>query len=219
MRIALLLAAVLFPGTALAQIVTGPAKAIDGDMLELGGQRIRLHGIDAPEVTQVCTRGGAAWGCGREAAQVLAGFVDGQQVECTMIATDDQTRKLAACKVNDLDLGASMIEAGLALAVPKDSGPYTETEARIRGLGLGLWGSTFSEPAAFRAANPGLFKLPVRSAPSRVEARPARAIFWRSCGEAWAAGMAPLYIGKPGYRSQLDGDGDGIACEPIRGRR
>ncbi len=38
----------LFPATALADI-TGPARVIDGDTIEVQGQRICLHGIDAPE--------------------------------------------------------------------------------------------------------------------------------------------------------------------------
>ena len=35
---------------------------------------------------------------------------------------------------------------------------------------------------------------------------------------AWAAGAAPLYRGQPGYRPEMDGDGDGVACEPFRRR-
>ena len=38
----------LIPATALADI-TGPARVIDGDTIEVQGERIRLHGIDAPE--------------------------------------------------------------------------------------------------------------------------------------------------------------------------
>jgi hypothetical protein len=45
---------------------------------------------------------------------------------------------------------------------------------------------------------------------------PSRA--FRSCAEARAAGAAPLYQGQPGYAPRLDRDGDGIACEPYRGR-
>lgn len=37
--------------------------------------------------------------------------------------------------------------------------------------------------------------------------------FYANCKEAKAAGAAPLYKDDPGYRSDLDGDGDGIACE------
>lgn len=41
---------------------------------------------------------------------------------------------------------------------------------------------------------------------------------YRNCREARAAGAAPLYRGQPGYGAHMDGDGDGIACEPYRGR-
>lgn len=34
--------------------VTGPVRVIDGDALEVRGERIRLHGIDAPEERQTC---------------------------------------------------------------------------------------------------------------------------------------------------------------------
>jgi hypothetical protein len=41
-------------------------------------------------------------------------------------------------------------------------------------------------------------------------------VTYPNCKAAWAAGAAPLYAGQPGYRAEMDGDGDGIACEPIR---
>ena len=34
--------------------VAGPARVVDGDTLEIGSQSIRLHGINAPEASQVC---------------------------------------------------------------------------------------------------------------------------------------------------------------------
>ena len=37
--------------------------------------------------------------------------------------------------------------------------------------------------------------------------------YYRNCAEAKAAGAAPLYQGDPGYRSALDRDHDGVACE------
>ncbi|MFC0588864.1 excalibur calcium-binding domain-containing protein [Novosphingobium aquiterrae] len=39
---------------------------------------------------------------------------------------------------------------------------------------------------------------------------------WRGCDPVRAAGSAPLYRGEPGYREDMDGDGDGVACEPIQ---
>jgi hypothetical protein len=41
---------------------------------------------------------------------------------------------------------------------------------------------------------------------------------YRNCKEARAAGAAPIYRGQPGYGAHMDGDGDGIACEPYHGR-
>ncbi len=43
-----------------------------------------------------------------------------------------------------------------------------------------------------------------------------RSVTYSGCREVRAAGAAPLYRGTPGYRTTMDGDGDGIACEPIR---
>lgn len=44
-----------------------------------------------------------------------------------------------------------------------------------------------------------------------------RSVYYAGCDEVRAAGKAPLYRGDPGYRDGMDGDGDGIACEPYRG--
>ena len=41
---------------------------------------------------------------------------------------------------------------------------------------------------------------------------------FRNCAEARAAGAAPVYRGQPGYGPHLDRDGDGVGCEPYRGR-
>ena len=40
--------------------------------------------------------------------------------------------------------------------------------------------------------------------------------YFANCNEARAAGVAPMFRGQPGYREDLDGDSDGVACEPIR---
>jgi len=48
------------------------------------------------------------------------------------------------------------------------------------------------------------------------EAAVERSAYYPNCNAARAAGVAPISRGSPGYRSELDGDGDGVACEPIR---
>lgn len=50
------------------------------------------------------------------------------------------------------------------------------------------------------------------------ERAPQEGDYWRRCDEARAAGSAPIYRGEPGYRQGLDGDYDGIACEPYHGQ-
>ncbi len=44
--------------------VAGTVSVIDGDTIEVHGQRIRLHGIDAPESQQPCFMEGTLWQCG-----------------------------------------------------------------------------------------------------------------------------------------------------------
>jgi len=49
-----------------------------------------------------------------------------------------------------------------------------------------------------------------RDDPTLVE----QSVHYSGCDEVRAAGKAPLRVGEPGYRPEMDGDGDGIACEP-----
>lgn len=50
-----------------------------------------------------------------------------------------------------------------------------------------------------------------------AEAEASDGIYYSGCNAVRADGRAPLYRGQPGYREAMDGDGDGIACEPHRG--
>ena len=71
-------------------------------------------------------------------------------------------------------------------------------------------------PAAAMAAFAGAWLLiPAASAQTRAEVEAS--VYYPGCNEVRAAGRAPLYRGQPGYRIGMDGDGDGIACEPYPG--
>ncbi len=209
-----------------AQQVSGPARAADGDSLDLSGISVRLFGVDAPELAQSCERGGASWACGKQAASKLASLVPGTSVMCEQKDIDDYGRIVATCRAGSIDLGGAMVDAGLAVALPHFSDRYVAAEARARAAGLGVWTGKFQMPADYRAAHPrpgqrtpGLSRDAARArAPDRAPSPAPSGVYFRNCKEAWAAGAAPLRRGQPGYRSEMDGDGDGIACEPYRGR-
>src|SRR5690606_37709166 len=60
----------------------GFAWVADGDSLTLNGERIRLHGIDAPELNQFCRRGEQSYDCGREAREPLRKLIGSGRVAC-----------------------------------------------------------------------------------------------------------------------------------------
>lgn len=220
-----LLAAILLlvPASAHGQALTGPVRAVDGDTLAMTGVRIRLFGIDAPEAAQTCDRGGEAWDCGREASDVLASLVAGKQVSCVQRDRDDYGRVVAICKAGNIDLSEAMAGSGHAIALTQFSDAYLAVADRARSLGIGIWGSHFEEPAAWRAAHPQprperRVLPPAADEPAMAAQVFATELYFRNCDEARAAGVAPMRRGEAGYRPQLDADNDGVACEPYRGR-
>ena len=74
-----------WPAVALADI-TGPARIIDGDTIDIAGERIRLHGIDAPEAAQTCVADGVTWPCGQSATAALVEFIGGAAVTMMVMA-------------------------------------------------------------------------------------------------------------------------------------
>src|SRR5260370_40743547 len=83
------------PVTSAADLV-GQASIIDGDTIEIHGQRIRLFGIDAPEHDQLCEAGGNQYRCGQQAALALAGQIGTRTVDCLPRGVDQYGRGGAA---------------------------------------------------------------------------------------------------------------------------
>ena len=77
--LALLAVTVAFPGQAQ---ISGSASVTDGDTLRIGAQKIRLHGIDAPESKQTCRAGGKTWRCGGAATRAFRERIAGRTVAC-----------------------------------------------------------------------------------------------------------------------------------------
>lgn len=124
----------------------GPARVTDGDSLVVNGVRIRLYGIDAPELAQTCINGGADYPCGRQAAAELRQLVAGRQVICQSQGNDRYGRVLARCTAAATELNRAMVEAGWAVAY----GDYTMQERAARQAGRGLWRGEFEQPQDWR---------------------------------------------------------------------
>jgi endonuclease YncB( thermonuclease family) len=116
---------------AAGQDITGQATVIDGDTLEIHGQRIRLWGIDAPESEQLC-RGSDSkpFRCGSVAALSLSDYITGRVVTCSPRGRDRYRRVLAVCFAGGVDLARWLVSGGLALDWPQYSrGAYSDGQA------------------------------------------------------------------------------------------
>lgn len=130
--------------------VIGDARVIDGDTIEVAGERVRLHGIDAPERKQGCGVGDASWRCGEIATDALIAAADGQTVRCEGKKRDRYGRLLAVCFVGDTNLNAFMVRHGWALAFRRYAVDYVGEETLARAEARGMWRGSFVAPWDWR---------------------------------------------------------------------
>jgi endonuclease YncB( thermonuclease family) len=129
----------------------GVASVIDADTIEIHGQRIRLHGIDAPEGGQVCLdAAGQKWRCGQRAALALQDLIGRRTVACDERDVDRYGRIVGRCLVDDLDINEWLVAQGLALAYRRYSGDYVAAEDEARAAGRGMWAGSFEPPWEWR---------------------------------------------------------------------
>jgi len=151
-RFGLVAAAALAAAMALAG-PDGRVAVIDGDTIRIGGETVRLFGIDAPERDQTCTRpDGTVWLCGEWSGAEVARLFGGRRAACETRTTDRYGRTVATCSVSGRDMGAAIISAGLARAYLRYSDRYLEIEKAAVVAGRGIFGSDMAAPEAFRSA-------------------------------------------------------------------
>jgi endonuclease YncB( thermonuclease family) len=143
--------AVLAIALTLAGCIPQATKVIDGDSLVVIGQRVRLAGIDAPELSQRCSDGrGRLYGCGHEARDELQAAIKGKEITCTVQSQDRYGRLLAACKAGELDLNDYMVRSGWAVAYHRYTSQYDAAEAEAKAERRGIWRGEFTPPEQYR---------------------------------------------------------------------
>src|SRR3954451_15440605 len=93
------------PALAEAADITGIPRIRDGDQIQIGNSRIRLGGIDAPSVDQLCLNTkGERWTCGVAARDELIKHTDNKSWPCHVERTDRRGRSVARCEVEGEDI-------------------------------------------------------------------------------------------------------------------
>lgn len=172
---------------------------VDGDTFKLSdGRTVRALGIDTPETKHP----DKPVGCyGPEASAFAKDTLEGETVRLETDPSQDVKdrygRTLGYLFVGDVNYGQLAIGQGMATEYTYDGGYkyqtlYRNTQTSAKNAGNGLWSAC---PAV----------VPTEEAPAGT--------YFVSCAAAREAGAAPLRKGDPGYRSGLDRDGDGTACE------
>jgi endonuclease YncB( thermonuclease family) len=143
----------ILPAASLQQSSMAPkAAAVDGDTIRIGEEVIRLEGIDAPEMKQVCRNSaGKDYRCGREAKAALEKLLS-SNMDCKESARDRYGRLLAYCTANGIDINRELVRQGWAFAFMKYSARYAADEAEARKAKRGIWAGTAEAPWDWRAA-------------------------------------------------------------------
>ena len=144
-----------------SRAIVGTAEITDGDSIKINGISIRLHGIDAAEMSQSCTAAPSAtrfmvpspgtWNCGLEARRALARLIGHAEVSCVETTIDKYGRTVARCRAGETDLSAEMVRQGLAWAFVRYSTDYVELEKEARAARRGIWQAETQTAWDFRA--------------------------------------------------------------------
>ncbi|WP_368073904.1 thermonuclease family protein [Sulfitobacter sp. SK012] len=133
--------------------VSGSVRVIDGDTFDVGGTRVRLHAVDAPEMDQTCKAvQGATWDCGVWITKVVRDRFAGQIATCTSRDTDRYGRTVATCVVGGQDVGAWLVDQGMAFAYVKYGSDYVAQERVAARANRGLHATQIQAPEDHRRA-------------------------------------------------------------------
>jgi endonuclease YncB( thermonuclease family) len=144
----------LVPAVAGAADITGVPKIREGDQILMGNTRIRLGGIDAPSVDQLCLNTkGERWTCGVAARDELIKYAENKSWTCHTRQTDRRGRLVARCEVEGEDIQKWLVRNGWALSYARFSHDYDAEEKEAREAKAGMWQGAFIAPWDWRVRN------------------------------------------------------------------
>lgn len=131
---------------------TSPVSVVTADTLNVQGYKVKIFGIAAPLITQTCAnKRGASYRCGQQAALWLRSWLTDNPVTCRVMAEDKSGNMTAACALGPYDLGAALVNAGWAVADPRQSDIYLPYEENAKRKRDGLWQGKFYKPWDWQA--------------------------------------------------------------------
>ena len=142
-----------------SEIISGKAITIDGDTIKIKNKKIRLHGIDAPEIKQLCQRTFLSififsfqenYKCGEISKKKLEKYVKNNIIKCKVEGIDRYKRILGTCYKNTININSRMVRNGYAVAYKKYSKKYLSVEREAKREELGLWKGKFDMPWDWR---------------------------------------------------------------------
>lgn len=137
----------------LSQELDGIAKVVDGDTIIVNDKRIRLIGIDAPEMKQECLDGdNNKYLCGVSSKDFLFELIDNKEVKCFYATLDLYKRYLAKCFIEDLNINETLVKEGMAVVYTfgaKDL-DLILLEQQAKEDKIGVWKGAFEMPKDYR---------------------------------------------------------------------
>lgn len=143
------------PAPAKSPFIAGPAQVINGRMLVVAGQTVRLQAIDAPPAQLICRDGAWEYKCGAESRKALEQIVGNRPVDCEAAFTDDGVINATCHSEQGVDIAAALVASGWAVADLRRSSRYLPQQAKAQDQSLGLWRNNFALPEQWRLAARG----------------------------------------------------------------
>lgn len=132
---------------------SGIAQITDGDSIKIENYRVRLLGIDAPEMKQNCFDAqDQPYKCGEKSREFLVNLADKKEVNCVYNGKDIYERYLAYCFVGELSINNEILKNGHGVIYnfKQASSEEINLEKSAKNKKLGIWQGAFQLPKDFR---------------------------------------------------------------------